>query len=115
MLAFAYDSRTKGNVATEIVKYFLQIHYRDQEGPPQLRPAQARQLLPGELSAVGTLRLEPTRVQAWAVRSAGAIWKAFDAQLRHLRAAAGHHRAAHGLHELRLHAADAPAPRSRAG
>ncbi len=28
MLAFAYDSRTKGNVATEIVKYFLQIHFR---------------------------------------------------------------------------------------
>jgi penicillin-binding protein 2 len=27
VLAFAYDSRTKGNVATEIVKYFLQIHY----------------------------------------------------------------------------------------
>ncbi len=27
MLAFAYDSRTKGNVATEIVKYFLQIHF----------------------------------------------------------------------------------------
>ena len=26
-LAFAYDSRTKGNVATEIVKYFLQLHY----------------------------------------------------------------------------------------
>jgi penicillin-binding protein 2 len=27
VLAFAYDSRTTGNVATEIVKYFLQIHY----------------------------------------------------------------------------------------
>ena len=27
VLAFAYDSRTKGNVATEIVKYFLQIHF----------------------------------------------------------------------------------------
>ncbi len=27
VLAFAYDSRTKGNVATEIVKYFLQLHY----------------------------------------------------------------------------------------
>ena len=22
-----YDSRTKGNVATEIVKYYLQLHY----------------------------------------------------------------------------------------
>ncbi|HEY8198336.1 MAG TPA: rod shape-determining protein RodA [Candidatus Limnocylindrales bacterium] len=30
---------------------------------------------------MGTLRLEPTRVQAWAVRSAGAIYKAFDAQM----------------------------------
>jgi penicillin-binding protein 2 len=28
VLAFAYDSRTKGNVATEIVKYFIQIHYK---------------------------------------------------------------------------------------
>jgi penicillin-binding protein 2 len=27
VLAFAYDSRTKGNVATEIVKYYLQMHY----------------------------------------------------------------------------------------
>ena len=27
VLAFAYDSRTKGNTATEIVKYFLQLHF----------------------------------------------------------------------------------------
>jgi penicillin-binding protein 2 len=27
VLAFAYDSRTKGNAATEIVKYFMQLHY----------------------------------------------------------------------------------------
>jgi len=27
VLAFAYDSRTKGNVATEIVKYYFQQHY----------------------------------------------------------------------------------------
>ena len=27
VLAFAYDSRTKGNAATEIVKYFFQLHY----------------------------------------------------------------------------------------
>jgi len=27
VLAFAYDSRTTGNAATEIVKYFLQMHY----------------------------------------------------------------------------------------
>jgi penicillin-binding protein 2 len=26
-MAFAYDSRTRGNAATEIVKYFLQLHY----------------------------------------------------------------------------------------
>ena len=25
--ALAYDSRTKGNVATEIVKYFYQLHF----------------------------------------------------------------------------------------
>lgn len=36
VLAFAYDSRTKGNVATEIVKYFLQLHYdlHDAQGKP---------------------------------------------------------------------------------
>jgi cell division protein FtsI/penicillin-binding protein 2 len=27
VLAFAYDSRTTSNVATEIVKYFMQLHY----------------------------------------------------------------------------------------
>jgi penicillin-binding protein 2 len=27
VLAFAYDSRTKGNVGTEIVKYFYQLHF----------------------------------------------------------------------------------------
>jgi penicillin-binding protein 2 len=27
VMALAYDSRTKGNAATEIVKYFLQLHY----------------------------------------------------------------------------------------
>ena len=27
VVAFAYDSNTKGNAATEIVKYFLQLHY----------------------------------------------------------------------------------------
>ena len=30
---------------------------------------------------MGTLRLEPTRVQAWAARSATAVWNAFDVQL----------------------------------
>jgi hypothetical protein len=28
VLAFAYDSRTKGNAATEIVKYYLQLHFQ---------------------------------------------------------------------------------------
>ena len=27
VLAFAFDSQTKGNAATEIVKYFVQIHF----------------------------------------------------------------------------------------
>jgi penicillin-binding protein 2 len=27
VLAFAFDSRTRGNAATEVVKYFLQLHY----------------------------------------------------------------------------------------
>jgi cell division protein FtsI/penicillin-binding protein 2 len=35
-LVFAYDSRTRGNAATEIAKYFLQLHYgiqRDYRNP----------------------------------------------------------------------------------
>jgi penicillin-binding protein 2 len=28
VLAFAYDSQTRGNAATEIVKYFMQLHYQ---------------------------------------------------------------------------------------
>ena len=31
VLAFAYDSRTKGNAATEIVKYYLQLHFGIEE------------------------------------------------------------------------------------
>jgi hypothetical protein len=27
VLAYLDDTRTKGNVATEVVKYFLQLHY----------------------------------------------------------------------------------------
>jgi len=31
VLAFAYDSGTKGNAATEIVKAYLQLHYHIQK------------------------------------------------------------------------------------
>jgi len=40
VLAFAYDSRTLGNAATEIVKYFMQLHYdikKDYRLPELLR------------------------------------------------------------------------------
>ena len=40
VLAFAYDSRTVGNAATEIVKYFMQLHYdikKDYRLPELLR------------------------------------------------------------------------------
>jgi penicillin-binding protein 2 len=40
VLAFAYDSRTKGNVATEIVKYYIQLHFgikKDYRIPDLLR------------------------------------------------------------------------------
>lgn len=40
VLAFAYDSRTVGNAATEIVKYFMQLHYdieKDYRLPALLR------------------------------------------------------------------------------
>jgi cell division protein FtsI/penicillin-binding protein 2 len=31
VVAFAYDAKTRGNAATEIVKYFLQLHYGIEE------------------------------------------------------------------------------------
>ena len=79
VLAFAYDSRTKGNVATEIVKYYLPAALRDQEGLPPPRPARARQLLPEQL--MGVIRAQPARVTDWAAKSVGAAWRAFDLQL----------------------------------
>jgi hypothetical protein len=39
-LAFAYDSRTRGNAATEIAKYFIQLHYgvkKDYRNPELMR------------------------------------------------------------------------------
>ena len=40
VMAFAYDSRSMGNAATEIVKYFMQLHYdikKDYRLPQLLR------------------------------------------------------------------------------
>ena len=49
MLAFAYDSRTKGNAATEIVKYYLQLHFHIKHDYRNFNLLEARQLLPVEL------------------------------------------------------------------
>jgi membrane peptidoglycan carboxypeptidase len=94
-------------------EYFLQIHL-GQEGPRTRSAKRAADFYQGNW-AVGTLRLEPTRVQAWAVRSAGAIWKAFDAQMVIYSAAAGHHRPADGAIRTRAARRSRRAPRSRAG
>ena len=99
VLAFAYDSRTKGNVATEIVKYYLPAALRDQEGLPAPEPAQARQLLPEQL--MGVIRAEPARITDWAAKSVGAAWRAFDLQLTTYAGAARRDRPRDGLHEQR--------------
>ena len=79
VLAFAYDSRTKGNVATEIVKYYMQLHFGIKKDYRLPGSPQARQLLPEQL--MGVIRAEPARVTDWAAKSVGAAWRAFDLQL----------------------------------
>ena len=87
VLAFAYDSRTKGNAATEIVKYYLQLHFGIKKDYRTPEPPRARQLLPEQL--MGVIRAEPARVTDWAAKSVGAVWRAFDLQLDDLRRPAG--------------------------
>ena len=106
VLAFAYDSRTKGNAATEIVKYFLPAPLRDQEGLPQLpdllkrgnfyQSTDERRWLHGR-------RSEPNRraISDWAARSVGAAWRAFDLQLAAYAALLAGDRPVDGLHEQR--------------
>ena len=79
VLAFAHDSRTKGNAATEIVKYFLQLHYDIDKDYRTAGAPRARQLLHERL--MGVIRAEPARVTDWAAKSVGAAWRAFDLQL----------------------------------
>ena len=60
VMAFAHDSRTKGNAATEIVKYFFQLHYgieKDYRLPENL---ERRQLLLERLMGVDPSRAEPS-------------------------------------------------------
>ena len=49
-LAFAYDSRTKGNAGTEIAKAFLQYHFHIKKDYLNRDLLEARQLLPEQLS-----------------------------------------------------------------
>ena len=79
VLAFAYDSRTKGNVGDRDREVLPAAPLRDQEGLPAPGPPQARQLLPEQL--MGVIRAEPARVTDWAAKSVGAAWRAFDLQL----------------------------------
>ena len=99
VLAFAYDSRTKGNVATEIVKYFMQLHYGIKKDYRTSGPPRARQLLPEQL--MGVIRAEPARVTDWAAKSVGAAWRAFDLQLTTYAGAARRDRPRDGLHQQR--------------
>ena len=69
----------EGNAATEIVKYFFQLHYGIKKDYRLSGTPRARQLLPERL--MGVIRAEPARVTDWAAKSVGAAWRAFDLQL----------------------------------
>ena len=79
VLAFAYDSRTKGNAAHRDREVLPPAPLRHQARLPSAEPAPARQLLPEQL--MGVIRAEPARVTDWAAKSVGAAWRAFDLQL----------------------------------
>ena len=98
VLAFAYDSRTKGNAATEIVKYYLQLHFgikKDYRLPTCSSAATSTRATDGR---------HPSRTRA-RHRLGGQVRRRGVARLRpaahDLRGAAGGHRAGHGLHEQR--------------
>ena len=99
VLAFAYDSRTKGNVGDRDREVLPPAPLRDQEGLPAPEPPRARQLLPEQL--MGVIRAEPARVTDWAAKSVGAAWRAFDLQLTTYAGLLARDRPGHGLHEQR--------------
>ena len=80
MLAFAYDSRTKGNAATEIVKYFLQLHFGIKKDYRNSRPS--RSAATSTRATDGPHASRRTRPRHRLGRqSVGAAWRAFDLQL----------------------------------
>ena len=107
-LAFAYDSRTVGNVATEIVKYYYMLHYgikKDYRNHGLLERATstratdaAADALQGRAAPMGVIRADSVRVTDWASRSAGSVWRVRP-PARHVRRSAGRGRPRHGLHE----------------
>ena len=74
------DDRQRGDRDREVLPA---APLRDQEGLPDPRSPQARQLLPEQLddASMRVMRAEPARVPNWAARSVGAAWRAFDLQL----------------------------------
>ena len=101
-LAFAYDSRTRGNAATEIAKYFLQLHYGVKKDYRKPRPAGPRQLL----RAVADGYASPPARQARGVHAAGHRQRLVGVRpaAGGLRPRAGRHRAADGVHQQRRRA-----------
>ena len=96
VLAFAYDSRTKGNVAHRDREVLPPAPLRDQEGLPAPEPPQARQLLPEQL--MGVIRAEPARMTDWAAKSVGAAWRSFDLQLATYAGLLARDRPRHGVY-----------------
>ena len=100
-LAFAYDSRTKGNAGTEIAKAFLQLHFHIKKDYLNRDLLEQGQLLPEQLTADAR---DAGRAQALHRRDP-AVRRGGLARLRpaadDLRRAARGDRARDGLHEQR--------------
>ena len=93
---------TKGNVATEIVKYFLQLHYgikKDYRNFDLLKRGNFyRGATDGRRSRASSAPGQRVH-RDWSARVASAaVWRAFDLQLAIYRAPAGH-RPRDGLHQ----------------
>ena len=80
VLAYLDDTRTKGNAATEVVKYFLQLHYGIKTDLRNHHYLQRDNDYSGS-QLMSAIRLEPARVGTLTAREGEGRWYGFDLQL----------------------------------